>query len=733
MRVSNLWVTDSGATSHITNSTAQLQEAQPYSGEDSVIVGNGDFLPITHIGSAVLTSNQGNLPLRDVLVCPSITKSLLSVSKLTSDYPCAIEFDSDGVIIKDKQTRQLLTKGTRHNDLYLLENPKFMACYSSRQQATSDEVGHMRLGHPNKDVLQQLSRNKAIVINRTSHRLCDACQMGKICKLPFASSDFVSSRPLERIHCDLWGPSPVVSSQGFRYCVIFIDNYSRFTWFYPLRLKSDFFSTFLNFQKLVENQCQQKIAAFQCDGGGEFVSKQFVSHLVDCGIRQLISCPYTPQQNGLAERKHRHITELGLSMMFQSKVPHFLCVEAFYTSNYLCNLLPSSVLHGQKSPYEALFGTPPVYNSLRVFGCACYPNLRPYAHNKFDPKSLLCVFTGYNEKYKGYRCYHPPTGKIFINRHVLFDETKFPFSDIYCGKLSSFDSPLLSAWQGSFQPTTVATASNTQNIAASEHLDLIDSSVAVGERGSGCTTDSDSVPIGNNLSSPSHNQNDQPEAPLSPAVIQPEAPSSPAVSDANSDSSTTEDSIFSEDDFPPLPHSNTATSPQQKVDSTSHMTSHPMTIRAKAGIVKQNPKYALFTVKSNYPEPKTIKTALKDEGWTNAMGEEVESFEETHTWDLVPPDPSITPLGCRWVFKTKLRADGSLDRLKARLVAKGYEQEEGVDYVETYGPVVRTATVRSILHVATIHKWEIKQLDVKKCIFTWRFKRNSLHVSTSRF
>ncbi|XP_010507608.1 PREDICTED: uncharacterized protein LOC104784253 [Camelina sativa] len=134
------WTVDSGATSHITNSTAQLQTVQPYSGEDSVIVGNGDFLPIAHIGSSVLPSTQGNIPLQDILVCPQITKSLLSVSKHTSDYPCAIEFDYDGVIIKDKWTKQLLTKGPHRRDLYLLENPQFMACYSSRQQATSDEV-----------------------------------------------------------------------------------------------------------------------------------------------------------------------------------------------------------------------------------------------------------------------------------------------------------------------------------------------------------------------------------------------------------------------------------------------------------------------------------------------------------------------------------------------------------------------------------------------------------------
>jgi hypothetical protein len=699
---SNPWVTDSGATSHITNSTSQLQSAQPYSGEDSVIVGNSDFLPITHIGSAVLTSNQGNLPLRDVLVCPNITKSLLSVSKLTSDYPCVIEFDSDGVIVKDKLTKQLLTKGTRHNDLYLLENPKFMACYSSRQQATSDEVWHMRLGHPNQDVLQQLLRNKAIVISKTSHSLCDACQMGKICKLPFASSDFVSSRLLERVHCDLWGPAPVVSSQGFRYYVIFIDNYSRFTWFYPLRLKSDFFSVFLTFQKMVENQCQQKIASFQCDGGGEFISNQFVSHLAECGIRQLISCPYTPQQNGIAERKHRHITELGSSMMFQGKVPQFLWVEAFYTSNFLCNLLPSSVLKDQKSPYEVLMGKAPVYTSLRVFGCACYPNLRPYASNKFDPKSLLCVFTGYNEKYKGYKCFHPPTGKIYINRHVLFDESKFLFSDIYSDKVSGTNSTLVSAWQSNFLPKSIPATPEVldiSNTAASFSDEQGEFSGAVGGGGCGCTADLDSVPIGNSLpSSPVTQQNSpQPETPISSAGSGNDAEDS----ELSENSENSESSVFSE-----------ATTETEAADNTNDQ-SHPMITRSKSGIFKPNPKYAMFTVKSNYPVPKTVKTALKDPGWTDAMGEEYDSFEETHTWDLVPPDSFITPLGCRWVFKTKLKADGTLDRLKARLVAKGYEQEEGVDYMETYSPVVRTATVRTILHVATINKWEIKQLDVK--------------------
>lgn len=95
------------------------------------------------------------------------------------------------------------------------------------------------------------------------------------------------------------------------------------------------------------------------------------------------------------------------------------------------------------------------------------------------------------------------------------------------------------------------------------------------------------------------------------------------------------------------------------------------------------------------------------------MGEEIENCSETNTWSLVPYTPEMHVLGSKWVFRTKLNADGSLDKLKARLVGKGFDQEEGIDYIETYIPVVRTATVRLVLHVATIQQWEIKQMDVK--------------------
>lgn len=175
-------------------------------------------------------------------------------------------------------------------------------------------------------------------------------------------------------------------------------------------------------------------------------------------------------------------------------------------------------------------------------------------------------------------------------------------------------------------------------------------------------------------------------------------------------SSGSEHSIFSDDDFPPLsPHvsSSPPASPQAPVPV------HSVTTREKDGIRKPNPRYALVNVKTMYTEPKTVKAALKDKDWTKAMETEMENYRDTETWDLVPPPSDVQPLGCGWVHKTKLLAYGSLDKRKSRLVARGNEQEEGIDYLETFSHVVRIATIRTVLHVASVRKWSIKQLDVQ--------------------
>lgn len=140
------------------------------------------------------------------------------------------------------------------------------------------------------------------------------------------------------------------------------------------------------------------------------------------GTLHRLSCPYTPKQNGRVERKHRHVVETGLAMLFNGRVPPTYWVDAFSLAAYIINRLPSPVLDG-KSPFEVLFSCKPSYSNFRAFAFRVYPYLRDYAANKLRLRSLPCIFLGYSPQYKGYKCLDPTTSRIFITRHARFDES----------------------------------------------------------------------------------------------------------------------------------------------------------------------------------------------------------------------------------------------------------------------------------------------------------------------
>ena len=126
--------------------------------------------------------------------------------------------------------------------------------------------------------------------NKIEH-FCNSCQMAKACRLPFLINKEFCDEPISIIHCDLWGKAPILSHQNFSYYVIFIDECTRFTWYFPLKNKSEFFQCFVNFHKYIENQFDKKIKIFQSDGAGEFVDKKFHAYLSSFGIKHQMSCP----------------------------------------------------------------------------------------------------------------------------------------------------------------------------------------------------------------------------------------------------------------------------------------------------------------------------------------------------------------------------------------------------------------------------------------------------------
>jgi Reverse transcriptase (RNA-dependent DNA polymerase) len=407
---------------------------------------------------------------------------------------------------------------------------------------------------------------------------------------------------------------------------------------------------FVQFKALVENLFSTTIKTLQIDGGTEFLPiirthPQIQFH---------VSCPYTPQQNGLVERKHRHIVELSLATMFHAQIPLQYWPDVFESVTFIINRLPSAALSFH-IPFQCLFQKQPDYQFFKVLGCRCYPYTRPYSSHKLSPRSKPCVFIGYSSIYKGYKCLDLTTNRIYVSRHVIFDETVFPFKD----NVSSVSSPTPS----------ISTCSLQLLQFAADPFSSDESSTSV------------SMPT----TPPPLNQS-------SPGVSLPPIPSVKHVYSRRKH-----------------PHS----SIQSEVPASFPKSSHSMITRAKSRLPVSSPTVLMVssTVGSD-KDPTTFHQASKELHWRQAMAKELDALAQNNTWNLVPSSEAKNIVGCKWVFKTKRNSAGQLERHKARLVAKGYTQEEGVDYIDTFSPVIKPTTIRLVLTLAVTSNWAIRQLDV---------------------
>ncbi|PKU62451.1 Retrovirus-related Pol polyprotein from transposon TNT 1-94 [Dendrobium catenatum] len=427
---SNEWILDTGASAHLTPDISNVQYPHSYAGQDSVSIANGSTVPIQNSGQGILPlpDTPRKLYLRKILHVPSLAQNLLSVSKLTADNPISIKFDANGFVIKDIQDRRPLLRGNLHEGLYKIPKPQAATPTALHASNITGNVWHDRLGHPHWQIFSILSRHIPDIKTNFNTLPCISCSVAKSHKIAFNRTISTSKFPFELIHTDIWGPAPIPSLDGFRYYALFTDDYSRFTWIYLMHTKQETFSKLKIIYKLIKTQFNTKLKALRSNGGGEFLSTEFTSFLLTHGIQRQLSCPHTPEQNGVAERKHRHLLELTRTLIHASNIPHSFWAEALSTANYLINRLPSKSIN-LNIPFQRLHGRLPNYTVLRTFGCLCFPWLRPYAPNKLSPRSQECVFLGYSTSHKGYKCYNLTTHKIQISRHVVFHETIFPYKN----------------------------------------------------------------------------------------------------------------------------------------------------------------------------------------------------------------------------------------------------------------------------------------------------------------
>jgi hypothetical protein len=416
------WLLDSGASFHMTPHKSILSECQSNSNASFVSTADGTALKIEGVGTFKNDLSKHNkFYIPKIRLIPKLHLNLLSVSQI-SDHGYDVIFSSSKCWVQDRQSGKLIGEGSRQGDLYYMDFlciPKESFCNTA--QTKDIRTWHHRLGHPNIRKLNFVPVTKNLCKDNFE---CKECLLGKMTALPYGQRTFYSSMPFELVHSDVWGPAPVASKGGFSYYVVFIDDFTRYCWIYFLKFKSDVFATFKTFHNMIKNQFESKIKILRTDSGGEYLSNEFKQFLENEGILHQKSCPRTPQQNGISERKHRHIMKTTRTLLIARNVPKNLWAEAALTAVYLINRMSSKTLSNE-IPFEKLFKYQPDYQRLRIFGCKCY--VLNDKGDKLSSKAIPCAFIGYSETQKGFKCYDIKNDKLLVSRNVNFVENESGF------------------------------------------------------------------------------------------------------------------------------------------------------------------------------------------------------------------------------------------------------------------------------------------------------------------
>ncbi|KAG8173265.1 hypothetical protein JTE90_010175 [Oedothorax gibbosus] len=393
------------------------------------------------------------------------------------------------------------------------------------------------------------------------------------------------------------------------------DDFSKFRRVFFLQHKGEVAECLKIYLKEARNQ-GIVLRELLTDCGSEFKNSSVLHVLEAEGITHRVSMPYTPEQNGSAERENRTIVESARSMLHSKDLTVRLWAEAFNTAVHVLNRTgPTSVK--DKTPYELWKSkeTPPCISHFRVFGTECMVHVPIQKRRKWDKKSNKGFFVGYSGEKDGYRIYMKEKDQVILSRDVIFrEELAAPDGEVSkpSGEISSFT-------------LKYQDPSNTS----------------------------------------------EEEDPLNEAEYD-----------------TTNDAA--------------------EVDTNQGM------VQSVQGRQRRKPEYLKdYVLMAEVPDTHLAAVNLEDaEKWKAAMEEEIVSLQENHTWDLVEPT-NRKPIKNRWVFSVKENASGEIERYKARLVAKGFSQKCGIDFQETFSPVVRCDTIRSILSVAVDRHLNLAQFDIK--------------------
>ena len=582
--------------------------------------------------------------IENVLLVDKLKHNLLSISQLC-DRGFKVLFESSMCIVSSSLDSCIQFVGHRLGNVYMVDLNDLAMRSTTSLMATNAKIKetstlwHRRLGHASLHTISKLISKDLVKglpkLKIEFNSICDACQLGKQTRGSFKSKNVVStSRPLELLHMDLFGPTRTTSLGGKKYGLVIVDDFSRFTWVLFLTHKNEAFDAFLKFHKKVSNQKGFSIIAIRSDHGTEFENQFFENFCTEHGIDHNFSAPRTPQQNGVVERKNRTLEEMARTMLCEGNLPKYFWAEAVNTACYILNrVLIRPII--KKTPYELWNERRPNVNYFHVFGCKCFIlNNGKSNLGKFDAKSDEGIFLGYSTSSKAYRVFNKRSLTVEESIHVVFDET---------------------------------------NPSPSRKEECIDNDAGT----------------------------------LIEGVKEIELEDKSADIEA--------DHVSKEHSDLPKEWRYAHNHPKELIigDPT-------LGIKTRSSF-RENLDYIAFV---SQIEPNCIEEAENDPNWMLAMQEELNQFERNNVWTLVSRPNDHPIIGTKWVFRNKLDENGNVIRNKARLVAKGYNQQEGIDFDETYAPVARLEAIRLLLAFACCMDFKLFQMDVKSAFLNGHLTEN---------
>jgi transposase InsO family protein len=391
----------------------------------TITFGDGNLGLVKGLGKIAISPDHS---ISNVFLVDSLDYNLLSVSQL-----CKISynylFTDVCVTVFRRSDDSVAFKGLLDGQLYLVDfndnNAELDTCLIAK--TNMGWLWYRRLAHVRMKNLHKLLKGDHILgltnIHFKKDKICSACQAGKQVGAHHPHKNIMTTdRPLELLHMDLFGPIAYISIGGSRYCLVIVDDYSRFTWVFFLQEKSQTQETLKGFLRWAQNEFRLRIKKIRSDNGTEFKNSQIEGFLEEEGIKHEFSSPYTPQQNGVVERKNRTLLDMARTMLDEYKTPDRFWTEAINTACYSINRL---YLHWilKKTSYEFLTSKKPNVSYFRVFGSKCFILTKRGRNSKFAPKAIEGFLLGFGSNIRVYRVFNKSTGLVEVSYDIVFDET----------------------------------------------------------------------------------------------------------------------------------------------------------------------------------------------------------------------------------------------------------------------------------------------------------------------